>query len=269
MNWQVDSENWMRVRKSEWLELKNKSLDLHTWFSKSDFKQLRNYFLTGQEELSNPLPDYTHGKRLSKYPVPLFIKLWFYPEKDVEHLRTLVFEAKKRDLKDCYHSFGWSTYQIFNTEYGFMGGREELVSEVLYGQSLDEYKEIYCKAFTSSKTDEAYANQFRGVPSGIGGWLRHGYPVFSFVQYLYFHWYQSLSDRTDLDDESIKGDTVYMMNQVLHFKDPMDLPPEESRYYKVAKQLEDIFENKSLPPVITDLWKKVKNNEVDIPEWYQ
>ncbi len=62
---------------------------------------------------------------------------------------------------------------------------------------------------------------------------------------------------------------IYLMHQVAFFKDPLDIAPEESRYFKVAEKLRDIFENKPLPQIVKNLWEQVKKKEVEVPEWYR
>jgi len=268
MAWHSEDKEWIKTRKKEWLELKKNSLDIDTWFKQKDLKQVRHYFLTGEEDPDNPLPDFSHGKNLSKYPVPLFIKLWFYPEPSVELFRKWIKEAKSRDLKDCFYSIGNMNWQGFNTDYGMMGGREELIIKALFGESFDEYKQLYFEFTGKHKTDTSYANNV-SIGDGIARWLLCGYPVYCAPQFRIDHWWQSLPYKNDLDDERYQGTLIFTMYQVAFFKDPFDLPPEESRYYKVAEKLKDIFENKPLPPVVKELWEKVKNKEIEVPEWYR
>ncbi|ARU56718.1 hypothetical protein OLMES_2668 [Oleiphilus messinensis] len=263
MNWPIDNAEWLKNRKQAWLELKANSIDVLTWFRSKDLKQVRHYFLTGEEDQDNPLPDYSHGKRLAKYPVPLFIKIWFYPEPSLEYFRSLLSHAGIRDIRDCYHSIGLSNFPQYNTDYGMMGGREEVVFYALYGNTFEEYRSL---PFALPETELGFANQFGGYQAVIF-WLLQGYPVFSSVQYSINHWYQSLPLRDDLYQE--KDDLIYLMYLIDNFDDPHGLPRESSRYFRVAEKYLDIFENKPLPAWVKDLWDGVKKKEVTVPEKYQ
>jgi hypothetical protein len=105
MTWHPEDKEWLKERKVKWLELKKSYLEPHSWFKQKDMKQLRHYFLTGEEDADNPLPDH-NGKSFAKYPVPLFIKLWFYPEPSIDFFRELIKASSKRELKDCFSSIG-------------------------------------------------------------------------------------------------------------------------------------------------------------------
>jgi len=263
MAWHPEDKEWIKERKRAWLELKEKSIEKHTWFKQKDMKQLRHYFLTGEEDADNPLPD-RNEKNLAKYAVPLFIKLWFYPEPSLELFRQWIKESKSGDLKDCFSSIGHMNSLDFTTDYGMMGGREELIIKALFGETFEEYKQLYFEFTGKHKTDTAYANNVN-IGSGLPTWLRYGNPKYIYSQYLIDHWYESWKYREEFREDSL----IYLMYQVAFFKDPFHLPPEESRYFKVAEKLKDIFENKPLPPVVKELWEKVKNKEVEVPEWYR
>jgi len=267
MAWHPEDKEWLKERKVKWLELKNNYIEPHSWFKQKDMKQLRHYFLTGEEDANNPLPDH-NGKSFAKYPVPLFIKLWFYPKPSIDFFRELIKTSSKRELKDCFSSIGSMNSIYVKSDYGMMGGREELIIKALFGESFEEYKQLYFEFTGKHKTDTAYANNV-SIGDGIARWLLYGYPVYCAPQFKIDHWWQSLPYRSDLDDERYQGTLIFTMYQVAYFKDPFDLPPEESRYYKVAEKLKDIFENKPLPPVVKELWEKVKNKEVEVPEWYR
>ena len=265
--WNPEDKEWLKQRKAQWLILKKNSLDVNTWFRQKDFKQLRNYFLTGEEDVNNPLPFDTKGKSIVKYPVPVFIKLWFYPEPSVEDLRELLKQTTAWDVMDCYSSVGNMSSLHFETDYGMMGGREELIIKALYGDSFDEYKSIRLSLIgEDNTTDAAYANGV-SIGSGLPRWLSVGYPVFLPTQYKLEHWYESLPYRTDLDKR--KNTLIYLMYKVAFFKDPLGLAPEDSRYFKVAETLRDMFENRPMPAYMKDLWKKVKSKEVELPEFYR
>ncbi|MCG8613546.1 MAG: hypothetical protein MI864_23795, partial [Pseudomonadales bacterium] len=257
MNWPIDNAEWLKHRKQAWLELKANSIDVHTWFRSKDLKQVRHYFLTGQEDQDNPLPDYSHGKRLAKYPVPLFIQLWFHPEPSVEFFRSLLEKAGIRDIRDCYHSLMHSGLPAFNTNYGMMGGREEIICHALYGNSFEEFKSL---PYAAQDSDVGFANKVSILPIR---WLLSGYPVHSPVQYLFEHWHQSLPYRDDLNKD--KDDLTYLMYLIDNFKDPLGLPLDSSRYCRVAEKYRDIFENKPLPAWIKYLWDGVKKKEVTVP----
>ena len=264
--WNPDDKEWLKQRKAQWLILKKNSLDVNTWFRQKDFKQLRNYYLTGEEDVNNALPFYTKGKSNIKYPVPVFIKLWFYPEPSVEDLRALLQQTPTTDVRDCYSSVGSMASLHFKTDYGMMGGREELIIKALYGDSFDEYKSIWLSLIGEDKTDIAYANNVT-FASELPRWLSVGYPVYVPTQYMLEHWCESLPYRTNLDER--EDMLIWFMYKVAFFKDPLGLAPEDSRYFKVAETLRDMFENRPMPAYMKDLWKKVKSKEVELPEFYR
>jgi len=266
--WLIKDKKWLNERKTQWSEVHLRLLHSEK-FTKKQLKAYESFFLRGRTPKWNVLFD--------NDPIPLIFRLWFDPDQSEQNwseIRDLVLNYPEpivireslRETFDIFHEAdnGVIYSGLFKTPNSFMNGLEKKMFSFLYGSpDSSEYIKFNGEEFYVIRLFHGYyySDNYRWLDS------KNLCNSFKISQYKLEHWYESLPYQTDLDKREDKW--IFLMYKVAFFKDPLGLAPEDSRYFKVAETLRDMFENRPMPAYMKDLWKKVKSKEVEVPEFYR
>ncbi|MCG8612679.1 MAG: hypothetical protein MI864_19385 [Pseudomonadales bacterium] len=274
--WHTDDKEWLKARKKEWLDYK-KGVDDIPFIRRKDHKYLREFFLTGLISDDYCLPT-TKGQSYPNLHAIGLYYLFFSPINDIRTLKEILLaegnagnKPKQGWFFEAIHAFTQYAHSaLFESDFGMLGGREELLVDVIFGQTFDEHvsflQELYGRTppqahplSTIGYFQGACSTWFAHLPDG----KTYGLPRYSPIQWLVDHWVQSLHalDADDLkkaaDDMSIK---ILMVNLAKEIVDP---PFADDRYQKTRDKILQYLESDELPAAYKEIWVKAKEGCLD------
>lgn len=135
--WQPDNPEWMAKRKEEWRHVKANLDQMDILIPRRGHKYHKQYFFTG--EVDQSVFNYAQRTREGipdAFPKGTFrfCKFWYHPEPSLENFRELLDAEKESSSWDDlrYLLFNQFSGGNFSSDYGMLGGREELLVKLLF-----------------------------------------------------------------------------------------------------------------------------------------
>ena len=264
--WLVKDKGWVIERQVGWQRIKQR-LDISERFTKKELKILENYYLKGKE----PKWD----REWDDDPIPLFFRLWFDPDQNLEHWQSIMDEVFAypqpyqvgHSLTETYDIL-WGeannsvSYSGLNgLPNGFMGGGEKKMFDLLIGPPDCENNILY---HGKELTKRLFFN--KGYYRSMASWLNIKVLQNHFKINLYSleHWYARL---TDEKCEELKMDTkrsptgeesvLEYLSIVARYHTPEESSEDFIRQ-DYCNKVRDILNGRPLPTLMKQWWEEAK-----------
>lgn len=125
--WQPENKDWMKERKEEWIKVQ-KSLNALSYIERKYYKHHKDYFFYGPEAWRNEdVPTRAFDQTI------LLFKMWYHPICTLEEYQK-IFNAYPNfhDQRAIFKFDIAFDAEKADPDYGFMGGREELIVKALF-----------------------------------------------------------------------------------------------------------------------------------------
>lgn len=248
--WKVDDKEWLKARKEEWRQIQKNLKCMKVKLRGSYLKHHKELFFNGciDQELLKYYGGDTFGHAL-----PLFL-MWYHPDKSSQCYQN-IFDSclesgilkKSRDLL-----FGFDSGD-FTSEYGMMGGREELMVKVLVPSTNPEEELVFgewSKYPLCLHPNILAHNCLNGIYPPLFGWKKNPY---SPGQYLWEHLCVNIQNVTETHYlKRLSG----CIKKILTFE--FDDADKVSVSYLLAKKLGDQYNRREMPEAMLAFWDKTK-----------
>lgn len=274
--WKPDDKEWMKQRAAEW-RCVVKSLDVirnepNLVIKKRHYKYHKDLFFTGEYTITRE--DELHFER--PFPSELLFLLWYYPEKSLESYKRII-DGHMISLKNRLHlesgvleySIGTRSYFMriagnlgFDKEYGFMGGREELITKAFfpsydYGDTItisDDSGQRSTDIHLGPKPKDMYGYTISGLLPMFEGFDKNRYLP---AQYMWDHLDFSMTKYPEtLDDLGVKI-LVKVLYICKHHEDYRKFPHEKSHVVQFADKLRQRFCNNEFGDALMNYWNDI------------
>jgi len=269
--WKNDDPSWVARRKTEWRSIKENLTKMDVMVPRRTHKYHKQWFLTGEldpviKQRYMPrsgvnIPDPFDG-------APLFFELWYQPEKNLDLYKELFDQCSDiytlRQSRDAL--FNRFNLADFNTEYGMLGGREELFVNTLCPE-LD---------FKKTKGNELSRSTYNLAPSpnSICMWCIGHTSAVLFSrrvsqnapgQYLWKHLEYNFDRYPDLSlgtkhrsawEYSIR----ILFRRILDFHERKDAPSDLLQVKNLRDTLAERFDARDFPKVLMNYWDDEKRS---------
>lgn len=268
--WKPDDKAWLKQRKAEWSFIV-KRLDRMHITKKRYYKYHKQLFFTGEFSITEE--DRLHfAEPFDVYQ--LLFDLWYYPDVDELAYRQIVDEFLSRPIMPeikvkrfdfSRNNFMATTGGVVDSDYGFMGGREECLVNVFFpSYDFDEVIDIGSEGFASAALNLGPhpARLLRYVSYGLLPLLKYGSSVYLRYpgNYLWPHLDFALNkdEKRVVDVESYEYKTFIELLYVLKHPSVLpDLEQENARAAEIAELHKSRFDNREYGPVLMRYWENI------------
>jgi len=277
--WKTDDKEWMIQRKEEWRYIQ-KNLDIirdypNFEIKKKHYKYHKELFFKGEYELTKD--DLEHFER--PLGCPVFFNIWYCPEKSVEAYRKILDSVtdriaegnlKRGQLEDFEYA-QCDTYFLNNAgkvkydeNYGFMGGREELVTRAMY-PSYD-YDDV--KIIRNEELDREIKVHYgpsietlgRYVVAPLDSLFRRGANKIKFLpaQYLWDHFDFAFTNNPGMLSDLQTRQLVAVLYICKHRESYKEFPHDKPHFVDFAENLRQRFENNEFGEPLLEYWNSIE-----------
>lgn len=261
--WKTDDPDWMAQREKEWVHIKANLDKMHPTIPKRSQRYHKKLFFEGI--LDPILSDVTAMMRENiEWPfdgyLPLF-KMWYLPEANLEAFKNIFESVDDIRVLGTSRSMLFEVFghNLFSTNYGLFGGREELlVKTFILGYDYQELIKVgrkkyyynydpssiltYCAAHTSGLLASGIMNPYA---PGQYLWDNLDYSLDKYPEEAFKEGYEEKLLRTCL-------------RRILDWDERLDAPKELAHSVSLRKNLLERFETNDFLPALMKLWHEEK-----------
>jgi len=286
--WKTDDKEWMAQRKEEWKHVL-KSLNVirdedNSEIKKKLFKYHKELFFTGEYNISKE--DELNFER--PFPSELLFLLWYYPDKSLDKYISIIDSYMDglrnvlyREKKPLEYSIGARNYFMsisckigFDSDYGFMGGREELLVQALFPSLdyndtidiIDESGNNKAEVHLGPKSEDIY--MYAIAP--IYAWFK-GSPNNKYLPSQYFWRYLDylLSVNDNCLNTHAKEVLTFVLYILKHTDEFKKFPKDTKHVVEFANKLRLQFENNEFGDVLMGYWNNAEKLYAEYMEEYE
>lgn len=253
--WKPEDKAWKKERKAEWRFISNNLKQVHYGLlgKTSGYLTTHKWLFLEGEVMDEDLP--VGGKDFN-YQLPLFL-FWYHPElidtvceQIVEHFSQDMYKA--RSLSDSRRAFFlYANNENYKKEYGFMGGREELVFKYLMGDRATQIIKKYDHVLYIDSTDFIGRHCYAGLNCVLRSLNSPWHPG----QFLWGSHIKSIFHEVEEPNLS-RYKNIFKM--VLFFDEHSNTSKNDPRSIAMKDKLLAEYEAGELPDSMNKLWEEAK-----------
>jgi hypothetical protein len=260
--WNNSDKDFLKKRKEEWRNIKINLNVMADIIPRSVHKYHKELYFSGTIH-----PDILDVRVMNQKQIerpfngaPLFFKMWYYPEFDPEYFSALFEEETEfynlNQARELLFQFG---QELFGSDYGMLGGREEIIVKTLYPST--DYKQERTHFRQKLSLSMSPGTLMRLCSPSTKALLSYSY-INPFVpgQYLWDHLAFCLENYHDECFETQKQIDRFRssLRSIIDFYDRKDAPVDRAAAKNHRDYLYSRFDARDFPNKLTEYWDQEK-----------
>jgi len=265
--WHPGDKEWLAQRKTEWrLIQKHLKIFSRVHFRGEYLKHHKELFFYGRID---PEVEEKYGDDYFDWALPLFI-FWYHPEPSETVFQQIIDTQINAAPLNNSREYLLETFPAaakFDTEYGMMGGREELMVKILVPSFDPAEEKIFVEQWVNASGKKITRTTkyplclhpnliarycLNGIMPHIFGSKKNPYAP---GQYLFDHFSILFGQVTD---EYSIGDLRRLSKRVLTYETDEDFPSGNPTAVALAKKLKTRYENRDFSEAMLAVWDEEK-----------